>query len=68
MLGIEWRQPASNFVSIYEFTNFEALWHQQLRGRGLPRAVRSADDDNILHLISMSFFVSAGIYIGCQRM
>ncbi len=51
VLRIEWRQPASNLVGIYEFMNFEALGHQQLCGGGLPRAVRAANDDDFVHVL-----------------
>jgi hypothetical protein len=39
-----------SFVGVYEFTNFEMIRHEQLRGRGLPGAVGAANDDDFVHV------------------
>jgi hypothetical protein len=51
VLWIERRQSASNFVGIYEFANFKAMRHKQLRGRGLPGTVGAANDDDFVHVL-----------------
>jgi len=50
VLRIERRQATSNFIGIYEFTNFETMRHEQLRGRGLSGAVGAANDDDFVHV------------------
>jgi hypothetical protein len=51
VLWIERRQPASNFVGIYEFPNFETMRHEQLRGGGLPGAVGAANNYDFVHVL-----------------
>ncbi len=54
-LWIEGRQPTRNFVRVDELSNIELPRQDDLGGRRLAGAVRSADDHNILHLILTSF-------------
>src|SRR5215470_7006804 len=64
---IERRQSARNFVCVDELSNVELLRQDDLGRRRLAGAVGSTEDHDILHLIWMSFFLSALCCIRCQR-